>query len=199
MGHAAHFNLAALRQQYGINYFIETGVGAGDSVRAALDCGFPHVFSIEILESICASAHNRFRGDPRVEIIHSTSLEGLKVLLGETIRSDNPILFWLDAHFPGLSYTTGDCFAEPDVDRRLPLETELALIQELRPDARDVFLIDDARIYVEGPFTSGGLPDWAQTLPPDRRNADFIHRILGPTHDVVIDYTHEGYFSAMPK
>jgi hypothetical protein len=199
MGIVNHFDLAALRAAHGIKHFVETGVGAGEGVAAALAAGFPNIYSIELIEEIHAAARDRFARCPEVLILQADSLAGLQVLLGSGISRDDPVLFWLDAHFPGLGYTTNDAAVEPDDDLRLPLAREIELIRSLRPGVPDIFLIDDARIYVDGPFTYGTLPDWAQTLRAEQRNLDFLYAALGETHEIAIDYAHEGYISALPK
>jgi len=58
-----------------------------------------------------------------------------------------------------------------------PLERELRLIAGLRDTSRDVFLIDDLRLYEYGAFDEGPCPDMA---PPALRSLDFIDDILGP-------------------
>ena len=195
MGHAAHFNLANLRTRYGLGVFWETGTGGGDSVQAALDAGFPSVISAEIVREIHVAAQGRFRDDPRVSLQFGSSSRWFPNARFIPER----ILFWLDAHLEGIGYTTTDAWAQPDIDLRLPLEQELLTIVADRPAGQDVILIDDARLYVEGPYGGGPLPAWAQTLPPERRNIDFIYRLLNTTHEINIDYADEGYVVCLPR
>ncbi len=79
---------------------------------------------------------------------------------------------------------------------RLPLERELVIIKEGRDTSRDCFLIDDLRIYEDGPFTSGNWKD-RKTMGGD--GIDFIYRLFQETHTIVRDYAHEGYIVVRPK
>ena len=86
------------------------------------------------------------------------------------------------------------------MDRRLPLQRELELIARLRRPCRDVILIDDLRIYEDGPFEQGAMPDFAQTLPPHLRNIDFVlRRPWSETHDLQRFHQHTGYLVLAPR
>ena len=69
---------------------------------------------------------------------------------------------------------------------------ELEIINSSRPSHGDVIIIDDLRIYENGPFESGNTPDWAETLAPEEKNIDFVDRIF-PNRVVQRDYRREGY------
>ena len=63
-----------------------------------------------------------------------------------------------------------------------------------------MLLIDDLRIYEDGPYEQGPMPDYAQTLPPERRNIDFALRApWSQTHDVQRFHQQTGYFVLFPK
>src|SRR5438034_9985700 len=147
MGHLIFFNLPELIRRYGTTVFVESGTGKGFGVRSAQEFGFERIISIEIIESEVQRlrAWPQFAGDPRVELMIGRSADIFPRLLPAI---DSPILFWLDAHFPGgdLKFTAYD--AEADEAVRLPLATELELIRQHRAAAgkRDVILIDDLRI-----------------------------------------------------
>ena len=65
---------------------------------------------------------------------------------------------------------------------------------------RDVTLIDDLRIYEDGPFEQGAMPDFAQTLPPHLRNIDFVlRRPWSETHDLQRFHQHTGYLVLAPR
>ena len=69
-----------------------------------------------------------------------------------------------------------------------------------RVACRDVLLIDDLRIYEDGPYGMGPVPDFAQTLPPERRNIDFVERRpWSQTHDLQRFHQHTGYLMLTPK
>jgi hypothetical protein len=91
--------------------------------------------------------------------------------------------------------------AEPDVDRRLPLETELVAILARRVDAaRDVILIDDARVYQPGAYGLGDLPpDFPGLKGMRNRSLAFVRELLGPTHGIVVDHADTGYVMCCPR
>ena len=199
MGTLRFFNLQPLMETFGCRYLFETGTGIGDGVQYASYYAFERLWSVEIHPDIAATARDRFAGDPRVTILDATSEEAIAAVL-PTIDRATPILFWLDAHFPGADFGLANYQDEKDVDRRLPLERELELIGRLRHPCRDVLLIDDLRIYEDGPYEMGPMPDYAQTLPPELRNIGFVER--GPwarTHDLQRFKEHTGYLVLTPK
>ena len=121
------------------------------------------------------------------------------MILGELPAE--PCLFWLDAHFPG-AHHGADYAAEKDVSLRLPLDEEVRMIRAARPDARDVLLIDDARIYQPGPYSGGDLSDdWEPLKGIDRspRRLDFIRALYGQTHGMIVDYADQGYVMVFPR
>lgn len=136
--------------------------------------------------------------DPRIRLIEATSEAAFTEWLPR-LPVETPVLFWLDAHFPGADFGYAGYDTEGDEALRLPLERELRLIRELRPGGRDVILIDDLRIYEDGPFASGPMPDFAQTLPPERRHIRFISELFGDTHHIHRLYQEEGYVMLLPR
>lgn len=199
MGTLRFFNLQPLMETYGCRTLFETGTGTGDSLQFASYYAFDEIWSVEIHADIAAIARERFASDPRVRILNEASESALARVL-PTIGRDRPILFWLDAHFPGADFGLAGYGDERNPDLRLPLERELDLIARLRRPCRDVILVDDLRIYEDGPFEMGNVPEFAQTLPPDRRNIDFI--ACGPltaTHEVQKLYQHTGYALILPR
>jgi len=196
MGTLAHFNLAALAQLHGLKALVETGTAQGDGVAAALAAGFSTIHSVEIIPAVAERARQRFAGRAGVTIWEGDSATELPKIL--EALPEGPTLFWLDAHFPG-AHTGADYAAEPDLERRLPLEREVALIAAARPAARDLVLIDDARIYQPGPYGAGDLPaDWPP-LAGCVRSLDFVRAAFGATHGVVVDYSDQGYVMVVPK
>jgi hypothetical protein len=197
MGSLAHFNLGALAARHGLMHFVETGTARGDSL--ALAAALPQwrsLHSIEIVPELADSARARFAGDKRVQIWEGDSGGMLSCVLQKLPAE--PCLFWLDAHFPG-AHTGADYAAEAVVDRRLPLQAEVEAIAAARPGARDVLLIDDARIYQRGPYAGGELPDDWPPLAGVKRSLDFVRNAYGKTHGVVVDYSDQGYVMVVPK
>ena len=199
MGSLRSFNLQPLMEQFGCRYLFETGTGIGDGLAYGAYYAFERLWSVEIHPEIAATARDRFVDDPRIEILEQTSEDALSTLL-PTIDRGKPILFWLDAHFPGADFGYATYKDEQNHDRRLPLERELALIGKLRHPCRDVILIDDLRIYEDGPYEMGPMPDWAQTLAPELRNIAFAERApWSQTHDLQRFHQQTGYLLLTPK
>jgi hypothetical protein len=193
MGLLRYHNLQYYIEKYGLTSFIETGTAGGDGIAHALLFPFQQIGSIEISEEQWRHVVVRFEGREDVRLINASSVEGLIVLLSDLVPCAR-VLFWLDAHFPGemLGAGYGD---EKDVSKRLPLESELRTIRRIRGNAPDVLIIDDLRIYEDGPFGSGNWRD-RDTLGGD--GIDFIHELYADSHEIRRDYAHEGYIILTP-
>lgn len=196
MGTLTRFDLPAMRRRFNLAALVETGTASGDSIEVARHAGFEVLHTIEIVPELAAAARARFRADPRVQVWEGDSAACLPMILKELPA--RPVLFWLDAHFPG-AHTGAPYDAEPDVARRLPLEREIALISAARPGVPDVLLVDDARIYQPGDYAAGNLPaDWPP-LAGLARNLDFVRARYARTHGIVIDHADQGYLMIFPK
>jgi hypothetical protein len=194
MGFLHYHNLDNYIVQYKLTSFIETGTAGGDGVAHALLFPFQQVSSIEIDEGQFKQTAARFEGCDEVRLVNAGSIEGLVFLLQDLVP-DARILFWLDAHFPGEMQGAG-YGDEKDMSKRLPLASELRTIQMIRGNAPDVFIIDDLRIYEDGPFGNGNWCD-RRTLGGD--GIGFIDELYGDTHEIRRDYAHEGYVILVPK
>jgi hypothetical protein len=199
MGHLIFFNLAEMIRRYGTTVFVESGTGKGFGVRCAQEFGFERIISIEIVEPEVHRLRQwpPFATDPRVELLAGRSAEIFPRLL-PTI--DSPILFWLDAHFPGGDLKTSAYDAEPDEAVRLPLRTELELIRRHRADAgmRDVILIDDLRIYERDEFEWKNLDQIGQGHLA-RYDSRFLYTTLQETHTAQRFLQHSGYLMLLPR
>ena len=210
MGTIARFDLFDLAGRFGIRHFVETGTGTGESVAhvaAAAYRGIPpapgcalfrSIRTCEVEMKLVADARIRFRGDPRVHVFADQSETFLRWVC-DVLPYDEPILFWLDAHFPGADYGLHGYGETKDRDVRLPLRRELDAIARHRKHGRDVIAIDDLRIYKDGPFAHGNLPADVRPFCPTNRDIDFAHKIMGESHDIAELYEHEGYVLMTPK
>lgn len=199
MGTIRSFDLAALSNQFGLRHFIETGTGMGDAIEyAATHLMFRSIQSCELILKLALAAREKFKRDDRIAIANLPSAVFLDTVC-RVIPVTDPALFWLDAHFPGADYGLNGYDFERDPARRLPLASELKIIAATRQAARDVIIADDARIWLDGPFQSQNLPPALRPLCPANRNIDFIHEIMGGTHDIHVEYGHEGYIVMTPK
>jgi hypothetical protein len=197
MGWISQFNLQQIINDFSIQHFVETGTGFGAGLAHAATFPFASLLSCEAHEGCFKHASGISYRRP-VSIVHCGSVDFINEVVG-CIPKDEPILFWLDAHFPGADFAGASFAAEPDADVRLPLHRELEAIAAVRPLMRDVILMDDARIYIDLAFGSGAVPDYARGACPDARNIDFIHEILAATHEVTVLLENEGYIQALPR
>jgi hypothetical protein len=197
MGNLAHFDLRAIRETHGLKSFVETGTGDGNGVVKALLAGYEVIHSIEIDPELASLLKLRFRKNPMVTIHEGDSRELLESIVRQLPLE--PALFWLDAHFPGAELGIQPYGAEPDPDKRFPLRREVDTILGIRRGIADVILIDDARIYQDGPYRLGPIPpDW-KPLEGLERGLDFIRDGFRDTHGVVIDYADTGYVMVTPR
>ena len=171
--------------------FIETGTANGRSLAYAAGYDFEYLYSIEIDAECACNATKLFEDDKRVMILCGPSFSVLPKIL---CRHDQPVVFWLDAHFPGemhgLPYDH-----EKNMTLRLPLEHELAIIKQERDTSKDCFIIDDLRIYEDGPFEGGIWPDRPKM---GGNGIDFIDDLFKGTHTITRDYRNEGYIVLEP-
>lgn len=194
MGSIKKFNLSRIIKEYNTTYFFETGTWKGDGVAYAARSPFKKILSSEIIPEIAEKAIERFKTDNRVSILTGNSTDVLASNIG---KLDGNCVFWLDAHFPGAEEGINKYNDFEDEKVKLPLAEEIRLISEQRKNYQDVILIDDLRIYEEGPYKSGNLPD--NVLPPKIRNVNFLNEYFGKTHIVLKSFENEGYAMLFPK
>ena len=195
-------NMGTLRDfdpwRFDCNVYFETGTGHGFSLTYALASDrFDFLYSVEIDAETFQRAEMLFGVFPKLQLIHSDSASALRATL-PSLSGGTSILFFLDAHFPG---ETSSSFAgyKADVpeDLRLPLHAELQLIRDLRPHNQDVIIVDDLRIYEDGPYEAGNMPGFQETLAKEQKNIDFVHRIF-PERTIERDYRRQGFLLILP-
>ena len=125
------------RHKGGSRIFIETGTYQGDGVRGALAAGFEEIHSFETSEKwvkVCRAEIT----DQRVHIHHGDSGgDEFRELLG---RFNEPVLFWLDAHYMAANGRNQAL--------NYPLTRELRIVCErLRAGLHDNILADDVRLW----------------------------------------------------
>ncbi len=193
MGSISRFNLNKIAADYKCLHFLETGTWKGDAVAYALQTNFATIISVEIVPGIAAEAQKRFQQHKNVRIIEGNSVS---VLSKELPLLQGNCIFWLDAHFPGAEEGIRRYDAETNEDRRLPLEKEIEIIRTSRPYCKDILIIDDLRIYEDGPYENGNAPE--DTLPKGDRNVDFVFDHFAATHHISRLYRDEGYIILTP-
>lgn len=176
--------------------FVETGTGMGDSVSYCLENGCPNIWSIEIHPEIYSQAVKRFKNKNNCVLINDNSVSALCKIVPELM---NNTLFFLDAHFPGADFHYTDYSNIDEEIIRIPLTKELEIISTNRKlsDHKDVFVIDDLRIYEDGPYEMGNWEHRQQF--GSNYGIDFIYDFLGHTHDIVKFFNYTGFIVAIPK
>jgi hypothetical protein len=204
MGRISDWPISDLKEKYNLKIAIETGTYKGGGARH-LSKIFDKVYTIELMEATFNCVN--FSREPKILDFLGKSTDVLPEILKDNL--DVSTLFWLDAHLPSFYGHTQDAGTE------LPLEEELSLIIKHKDVSNDVFIIDDLRIYEDGPYAHG---NWSSTLLPDGFFAifdkggmraisktdpvgggiDFIYDLFQKTHSIEKDYRSEGYLALKP-
>ncbi len=150
MSHLSDTPAKALKEQYGLEVFVETGCGNGDGLRYAKEIGFEKRLSCDTnFDSVIAC---RSLG----ETFWMPSDEFLVFVAGDAHQA----LFWLDAHF-GQFFGAGSDSKAP-----FPLLDELQVIRQYKKGLeRDVIICDDIRCIQsdDNPLREpGGGHDWEE-------------------------------------
>ena len=183
MGVLTDHDLVYYKTTHDLIGFIETGFEKGAGCAHALDSGFEDITSIEISEEYVKNG-NIFYGN-LMDIIKGDSSQVLPELL-EMYPTNINVLFWLDAHLPGWPNKEAE-----DTDTCFPLQKELEAIKEFRL-GKDVIIIDDLRIYENGPYEAG---NWGEF----QIGIQFIKDLFEETHNFIKDYRKQGYLILIPK
>jgi len=195
MGELNIHNISFYKQKYGLDTFVETGTGRGAGLSYALSQGFDKLYSIEFMESLYLECKQKFTNS-NVELLNLNSVDGLSLII-KNLAPNNRILYWLDAHFPGADFHLNDYNHLSNLkDIYLPLESELRAIFSGRDSSKDVFILDDLRIYEDGPYEYGNW-DLRKFIP--NLNLDFLNDIVSKTHTISKDMRHQGFLILTPK
>ena len=178
---------------YDIKNFVETGTGQAEVVQTVVEADETlNIHTIEVIPEIYDKNKINFSYLKDVNWHLGTSFdippEILPDLKGTT-------LFWMDAHFPGADFGLSSYGDEKDDDKRLPLKKELETIVENRDVTNDVFVIDDLRIYEDGPFGDG---NWEDREKYGGDGIEFIEELFDETHYVVKSYNAQGSILLFP-
>lgn len=193
MGTLRKYNL----KHSGCDHFFETGTGLGSSLRHAVHNGnFKRIFSTEIHTETALKAQELFKENYAVEIKNENSTVALKKIL-PGLKSSEPILFFLDAHFPG--EVCEDFSYDENIHNNItmPLKEELKIIKSLRPNAADILIIDDLNLYENGPFQNGNISKSYANLNMKERDLSFVTELFNDK-EIYRDYRDEGYLILKP-
>lgn len=192
MGALHQHNVGDYISKYELESYVETGTGAGECLQHALTFNFKQAFSVEIYPAVYEIAKGKFE-NTSAQVLLGNSYEVLPEIL-KTI--DGNTLFFLDAHFPGADFHYETYTSTTDYDTRVPLEREVRTIKQNRDISRDVFIIDDLRVYEDNDYGDGNWPLRGQA---GGDGIDFIYEIFGETHNIEKDLRHQGFLIITPK
>ncbi len=125
------------QRRYGVNTFIETGTFLGNTTEIQRR-RFKKIYSIELSEDLYRRASKRFLPYDEVQILQGNSAD---VLPGLMKGIQEPVLFWLDAHYSGILGGEATSRAAKDC----PIYEEIDAI--FADSQQHVILIDDARDF----------------------------------------------------
>jgi hypothetical protein len=178
---------------YDIKNFVETGTGIGEVVRSVCEIDRNiNIHTIEIIEEIYDKNKISLSYLDNVNWHLGQSSDVLPDIVPSLQGST---LFWMDAHFPGADFGLAEYGDEKNIDKRLPLKSELEIIVKNKDVSNDVFIIDDLRIYEDGPFEAGV---WKDRSKYGGDGIEFIEELFEETHYVVKSYNQQGYIMLFP-
>ena len=197
MGELNVFSLDQFINKYNLTSFVETGTGRGTGLKHAMKYNFKKLYSIEVMTELYTDIKKEIN-DSRVTLLNTTSLEGLTKIIPDL---EGNTFFWLDAHFPGADCHIGDAsyHDEQDKDLKLPLEKEVELIFKLRPNNKDVFIMDDLNLYEDGNYELGKMREDLVYLREkyNMTGLDFIKN-SGCNHKLTRNFRHQGFVILTP-
>ena len=178
---------------YDIKNFVETGTGQAEVVRSVYEADESlNIHTIEVVPEIFDQNKIKYSYLKDVSWHLGTSFSILPVILP---TFDGNTLFWMDAHFPGADFGLSSYGDEKDMDKRLPLQKELESIVQSRDVRNDVFVIDDLRIYEDGPFETG---NWDERTKYGGDGLGFIEEMFEKTHYIGRSYNAQGSVILFP-
>jgi hypothetical protein len=198
MGELVIFDLNQFIENFGCKTYIETGTGMGVCLSHALKYPFTEFYSIELDGDLANDASVKF---PKANIIHNYSSKGLKELLPKI--NDNPVLFFLDAHFPGADFhkMSYEESIREFKEEAFPLLNEIKIIKSLRDISKDVFIIDDWKLYDESynyEFPGWDYKNLQQELNLITKSNDITNEFKD-THNYKVNIRHQGFLIVTPQ
>ena len=178
---------------YDIKNFVETGTGIAEVVRSVNEANEDlNIHTIEVVEEIFDQNKIKYS---YLKNVNWHLGESAQVLSEVVPTLEGNTLFWMDAHFPGADVGLSSYGDEEDIDKRLPLKKELETIVAKRDISNDVIVIDDLRIYEDGPFETG---NWDERSKYGGDGIEFIEKLFEDTHYVGRSYNAQGFIILFP-
>lgn len=113
--------------------FIETGTYTGKTIEKLKD-KYKEYHTVEIVEAFHTKTKKLFEGSDNVKFYLGNSPVVLKYILASI---DEPVTFWLDAHYQG---------GQQPGDTHAPIKSELKVIKEHHINTH-MIMIDDVRLF----------------------------------------------------
>jgi hypothetical protein len=201
MGELNIFNLDFFKTDFGCTTYVETGTGIGVCLRHMINYDFQQYYSIDLDGDLIEQAKINFPQD-NINFIHDYSTQALEKLV-PTLPIDTPVLFFLDAHFPGadfgkMSYTESITEFKQTA---FPLIQEINIIQKHRDISKDCFIIDDWKLYDS--TLNYEMPGWEYEQLQKQLNivtdGNQIINLFKDTHDHEVKLRHQGFLFLTPK
>jgi len=201
MGTIRRFDLQNIIDKHKCNVFVETGTLYGDGVDYALQFDFEKIISVEINNELAKKAQDKYKDNPKVEIVCSDSASYLR----KVHYPESNILFWLDAHFPGADANLAKYKDELDRSKNTPLECELGTIAKRKNN--DVIICDDLWLYEDWQTETGTFNEHCKRHGHDITRADLctdgvlekFEELFSETHEMKKMYQDQGYIVFTPK
>jgi len=129
---------------------VETGTYLGHGIRSYLETSyFDHIYSIELSPKYVHMNQESFRNEPSVKIFEGDSTTIIEAMIKNGSLANEPILFYLDAHFSG-----GDTAGET-ISNGCPVLSELKAICS-RNIKGDIVFVDDMRLMGKASWSGDG-------------------------------------------
>lgn len=199
MGEINIFDLTQYVEKYNCKTYFETGTGKGICLKHALNFNFNKFYSVDLDGDLIEEVKGKFIGYP-LTLIHDYSSNALEQYV--SLLDNEPVFFFLDAHFPGADFhkISYEESIRTYKNEAFPLYQELTTIKKFRNTDKDVFLIDDFKLYEEGNYEFGG---WAYSdLQKELglvTESQFIYDLFKDTHNFEKSLRHQGFLFIIPK
>jgi hypothetical protein len=188
-------NVDAFIDDYHIENFVETGTGIADSLSWVVNLQKDiNMYSVEVMEDLYYKNVEKLKNVANLHLKLGYTHEVLPQILAEMSKA--PTLFFHDAHFPGADFGYAGYGSEQSEIKRIPLEIELNIVSQNRNCRSDVFIIDDLRIYEDGPFEGGA---WADRHLAGAHGIQFVNDLFGKTHHMIKSYAQQGFIILIPN
>jgi hypothetical protein len=201
MGSIQIFSLTEYIENFNCKTYVETGTGAAECLTHAITFPFEKYYTIDIDGDLIEKAEATFN-NPKITFIHNYSSIALQELV-PTLPKDEPVLFFLDAHFPGADFhkISYEESIRQFQDEAFPLLNEIRIIKNLRDISKDVFIIDDWKLYDD--TLQYEFPGWQyKGLQEELGLVTSPQEILNEfkdNHDYQINLRHQGFLIVTPK